>query len=519
MVQHYPPSKLFLMLILFGLNNLVIAQGGFFMPFDINEIVTTKVEYGERATYHNIKVQSINTETTGEITLLFQDEYRYDPNFSASSPLVGAWFSTLHFRRCIIFPDFMTVLGRYVKVYSDSSWVFSLHDGKTFTIHTGVNVGNEWEVYPLLNGSKIIGTMASVEPGTDTDEWIKTIVLSVEENPNLPSGKFDFYPIIRISTKKGILEMPRLSGFGRSGDGITHNARPLKFQHKSDNNVPGNYWERFRFENIWNLKTGDIIVSEKKVNLDKSHEHLEVMDTEWAVDSSFVKFKWDLKTYKIVDSIHSELSSSRLIDTTILKNSFWSRLDTLLPFTRFTIYPFIDVIFGRSNLNFYNGRQYYHLQHEGVWNESAQCFEYFNLDASQSIREFVDGLGGPYRYFTGFNANGYFRFAHYVIYYKKGNEEWGDPSVLTSIQNTSASTKGLRIFPTLVSSGSEVFVSDIPQNARISVLNVQGVFMSFHERKSENGSIIQLTDFKPGMYIVSVYSPEGEYLSGKFLVL
>lgn len=522
MVLLNSPYKI-LCLLLACLGNVSIAQSGFFMPFDTREILTVKVDYGDQATYHNVQVLLIDTEVPGEITCLFQDECRYDPNFIASAPLIGAHFFILHHRRCVNYPDFMTILGRSVRIFSDSTWIFTLYDGKTFSILTNAEVGETWDVYPLLNGSKIKGTMLSIEPGEEPDEWIKTIELTTEEKPDLPSGKFDFYPIIRISTTKGLLEMPRLSGFGKAGDGIIHNSRPVKFQFKDEESSSNPQWDRFRFKNIWNLKIGDIIVSEKIDNLNKSIEHLEVLDTQWSLDSSTVNFKWIIKTFQILDENQAELSSTRVVDTTIVKNDFWVRMDTLLPFTVFphsvSNMPLVDAILTKSDLNYYNGRQYYHRYQGGVWKESKRCFEYFGiLEDSQSMTEYIEGLGGPYRYFEGFPFLRFLRNIHYVIYYKKGDEEWGDQGVLTSMQNLAIPNNELRIFPTLASSGSEIQIANIAQEAQISVMNLQGILMPFTERISEGGRAIHLADFKPGLYLVRVSSQKGEYSSGKFIV-
>ncbi len=525
MVQLYPPVKFLWLLIFVGLSNGLIAQSGFFMPLQLDTYETFRVQYNDHDRYHNVKVKSINFEIPGQVTVIFEDMWSFSANPISRTPFgygpvinIGGLFG------CAMNPDMSTVLGKSVKILSDSTWIFDLGQGSSFTVMTQASVGENWEAYPLLNGSGIWGQMLSVIQGQLPDEWIKTIKLEAHINPDLLSGIFPFHPIIKFSTKRGLLEIPQLSNFMFTPPGYYVDTFPILKIYNSNEEFHDSDFRKFNFRNVFDLQPGDIIVSQRNQNGNISRQHIEVLKSDWASDHSSVDFTWHLKTYNVSAENEQSLTSDRIVDTTLPKNDFWQSLDSFPPLITFANsdtenIPLVNAVISRSNSNYYNRRQFFQRYHELGWDHFSQCYHFIQFsNSSVFITEYVDGLGGPYRYSYSSGLGGSSTTSERIEYYKKGEEEWGDPGVLTSFQNISSSSNSLRISPTLASSGSELYVSHISQNIRISVLNLQGVVMPVQERKSENGSFIQLTDFKPGMYIVNVFSPDGAYSSGKIMV-
>jgi len=167
-------------------------------------------------------------------------------------------------------------------------------------------------------------------------------------------------------------------------------------------------------------------------------------------------------------------------------------LDSFLPIGLGNEY--IDSVY--SDPDYFNGRQA----------NSTNFYDKEPLSYILSIHKtFVEGCGNTEYHYYGLNGDMYSTMDRYMVYYKKGEEEYGEPLVLSTDEYQRF---GFKLFPNptsdYISWKSEVEIGTV-NKVIIQTKNGQTI----RTTSSFNGTKIDLTDLKPGIYIINLVLDEG----------
>lgn len=130
--------------------------------------------------------------------------------------------------------------------------------------------------------------------------------------------------------------------------------------------------------------------------------------------------------------------------------------------------------------------------------ENGWAMNYFDGCLSTGVHKL--GLGGPYyKCFYGTQIS-----KRQLKYYKKGDEIWGEPIVLTPVKNN-ISRHEISIYPNPVN-GDGLYLSDIQRDvdAFVYIYNAENKLLISEKISASTGSFIDISPLSPGVYFVKI---------------
>jgi hypothetical protein len=131
---------------------------------------------------------------------------------------------------------------------------------------------------------------------------------------------------------------------------------------------------------------------------------------------------------------------------------------------------------------------------------------------------YLEGLGGPYYHYGEWGDE----FYRGLVYYKKGNEEWGDPyncdSLLSGVNEPVSTGSKVILFPNPMHSTSKLIMPGKQDgNYQLQLYNSMGLIAK-ELRFQSNEIIIQKSDLDEGIYFYRVNSENQVIADGKLVV-
>jgi hypothetical protein len=123
-----------------------------------------------------------------------------------------------------------------------------------------------------------------------------------------------------------------------------------------------------------------------------------------------------------------------------------------------------------------------------------------------------EGLGGPYHYCD----EGWSKIIRELVYYKKGDEEWGTPLVIVGVDEQNIS-QNARIYPNPARQVINVQLSEAALPAKIEIFNVMGSLLREFVLTEANQQI-SLQQLTPGLYFYRIVNEKEVLGSGKLVV-
>lgn len=156
-----------------------------------------------------------------------------------------------------------------------------------------------------------------------------------------------------------------------------------------------------------------------------------------------------------------------------------------------------------EDLDFYNGR-----------------ITVFHFDSNNSDTFFKDrytiGCGHSYHQYMSTDPENLVDFELQLVYFKKGDEEWGNEHVITGTPELSKN-KHLTIYPNPSENYLNIIVNDAVSNSLIQVFNVTGKLLLSKELNS-NTNRINVSAFPNGFYYIQHVDGAGHIITkSKFL--
>ena len=155
----------------------------------------------------------------------------------------------------------------------------------------------------------------------------------------------------------------------------------------------------------------------------------------------------------------------------------------------------------------------------GFFDGNDSCFSIVNWDGClMGIMngKYYRGLGGPYYYCI-------YGFSHYhrnLVYWKKGDEEWGEPiTILPTGHNESPAGKkrSVRLYP---NPSKDYFIIELPslQDKNIEVTIFDHLGRKIQEYFPDKQKIRITHTLQPGIYLYWIRTGSGRKMTGKLIV-
>ena len=165
-----------------------------------------------------------------------------------------------------------------------------------------------------------------------------------------------------------------------------------------------------------------------------------------------------------------------------LPNGYSSYYETI-------IYTNLDSIFNADSIYYstsYNGRKIsYQDLSLGLWEEYVK---------------YVDGCGLVFRFYRDMQSSPYDGWS-ILIYFKKGDEEWGTPNVVTNIGENLNAYGYIKVFPNPATDKLSITLNNHMQIKQVLIYNNNGKLV-FDQSNSLNN--INISNLSPGLYIVKI---------------
>jgi hypothetical protein len=127
---------------------------------------------------------------------------------------------------------------------------------------------------------------------------------------------------------------------------------------------------------------------------------------------------------------------------------------------------------------------------------------------------YIKGLGGPYYSCT--NAFSMGGTENKLVYYKKGNETWGTPLVITAIEED-CTTENIEIYPNPVKDVVFITVQNPDLPLVFELINIEGSIVSTVEISSVSFAF-NIEKYKSGMYLYRISKNDGVIVSGRLVI-
>lgn len=231
---------------------------------------------------------------------------------------------------------------------------------------------------------------------------------------------------------------------------------------------------------IYDFEIGDILHYQYSFNApnygESSYTNIEILDRYYSQANDTLFYVRDI-AYQEISSGNPTWTFDFYIDTI-----WYSELDSLINMGQ------IDSVY--SNINLYNGRI------TNYWEHITTTFNW--------NKKFVIGCGRAS--FHNISSSAYTDEYKELIYYKKGEEEWGTP-IIVSIDKIGKLKQNVFAYP---NPAKNKFYIESPESLNklkyLEIYSVNGMLVKYQEFENNYNSKIDIKNLKEGLYIIKIVS-------------
>ena len=144
---------------------------------------------------------------------------------------------------------------------------------------------------------------------------------------------------------------------------------------------------------------------------------------------------------------------------------------------------------------------------------NGDCWSEIAGEGCLPEKRYIDGLGGPYYYCYGYAGDSEERK---LVYYKKGETEWGEKLVITGVHNVKTHA-GLQVFPNPARNVVTFQLNDDAGTHEVRIYNQNGSLVKTEQFKGSSCKI-KLTGYKSGIYFYNLTSSTSTVYTGKLVI-
>lgn len=457
---------------------LSMGNGAFAQNYSVLQADRTFLYEGSEGLIYGMRVDSIGQQSEDIIFHLLKN-------------LQGADYY------CFI-PEGPSWLGKNIRIKPNGESIFYNAINEPITIKTQANLNETWICYSSVSLS-FRATVSSVETGeilglTDTLKTISFQALNADnQNIEHPVNELhivlsknygmqktlNFYTFLQQEAGffLGQLQQMTLVGFDQPETGI----------------------QDLRWRDVHNYEIGDILHKEKvdnTISYNSLTQTLQrVLDKQILEDTIVYQIEEKIKYSRFGFESNTFTSSIDTIDFQVTSNPDFD----VLPGVAYAVNDIqdgFDVNHLRQSphdINKLMGSVYCAVPFQDT------CYTYIIADGCLYNQEFIKGLGGPYYHFTYF----WDEMECKLVYYKKGDNEWGIPiDFNVGINTPTLAEHEINIYPNPTNGMTYFTVNGVNSSFEISIYSVTG------KEVMHVAGVNQALDlgFLPkGMYLVKIH--------------
>lgn len=119
----------------------------------------------------------------------------------------------------------------------------------------------------------------------------------------------------------------------------------------------------------------------------------------------------------------------------------------------------------------------------------------------QHLKHYVEGCGYTYRYWNEIEPNNGSTFEYELVYFKKGDEEWGTPQIVVGLEENAGKDPEVWIYPNPAREKIHLSFSENVAIAEVKIYSQIGKEVQTVYAEFDNINVSQLS---PGLYFVAV---------------
>lgn len=144
---------------------------------------------------------------------------------------------------------------------------------------------------------------------------------------------------------------------------------------------------------------------------------------------------------------------------------------------------------------------------------NGSCLGILSGEGCLYEKRYINGLGGPYYHCSGFAGDSEERK---LVYYKKGETEWGNRLVITGVSNLKTDAR-LQVFPNPACDVITFQLNDDAGTHEVQIYSTTGTLVKSEQFKGSSCNI-NLTGLKRGIYLYRLTSSYSSIYTGKLVV-
>ncbi len=400
-------------------------------------------------------------------------------------------------------------LGDSIVVKQDGTCIFLNVYGEPFIFKTKAKLYEKWIAFSTPKWKAEITYYANKKKQIleilDSTKTFSINILKTDGSDT--SHPYDGLKI-ELSKTQGISTIPYLFHWNDKNFGYMTSESTLK-----DLNIIGKESSNLGFQNlnasnIFGYEIGDIFQTEEREYI---YSDLLIKTI---IDSIVSKYSTDSSLrYKSLRKMLSNLDGTINYTTDTVYLEYLYDYFPLMPLVMSLDKDMTSFIYSSTNLLTFNrwglrtGSKVYITDGKNCFNTSSSnndnvCFLFY-----------YKGLGGPY--FDCINPYGKGGKSKSLSYYKKGNEEWGTPLILGTLEEEAFQSE-ITISPNPASSFINFDLGKISSTVRINLMDNSSKIV--YSETALGFTKIDISAFKKGMYFYSISSNNNKRLTGKLIV-
>lgn len=413
-------------------------------------------------------------------------------------------------------------LGREIRISPEGNTRIITASGEEILIITQANVGDSWIAWTASDNSMFLEasvTSIAVEEVMNESDIVLSIALEMlYEEGSDETSEFE-QSLVKIGAEFGLIESPLWGLF-------PHNATPTTFTYATTAKIEGIEgeagWQDFSWMDVMDFNPGDEIHIDEGGNL------------------GFGEGSW---TKSAITFLSREDYPDSIVYET--ERAWWSFSDQFAPgegpesdegisvesmviYPRpiFDTRPYVPVFFedsAQAGFLLRGKDENRHYKVHGMFNtvdpfmeldEFNDCYSPLMHSSCRGLS--YPGLGGPYYdcdYQSG--PGGQWRK---LVYYKKGDEEWGTSLTLSTSDHSEIQKSLLQTYPNPSTGSFRIALDAGEYPAKVEVFDLRGQRLH-HQYLSNEGVEVQLSAISPQLLILKVNTAVGDIYSGRVLLV
>lgn len=413
-------------------------------------------------------------------------------------------------------------LGSGIRISPEGDTRIITASGEEILFIAQPDVGESWIAWTAADSSMFLEATAmsvAVEEVMDESDIVLSIGLEMQYNDG-SNGTSEFeQSVVKIGAEFGLIESPLWALF-------PHNATPTTFTYASAAKLEGIEgeagWQDFSWMDVMDFEPGDEIHIDQGGNLGFG-------EGSWTKSAITFLSREDYpdsivyETERVWWSFSDQFAPG---EGPVSDEGVSSGFMVVHPDTLFDTRPYVPVFFQDSTqagflLRGKNGERHY--KEHGMYNtmepfmeldELNDCYTHIMHSSCRGLS--YPGLGGPY-YDCDFDSGpgGTWRK---LVYYKKADEEWGNPLTLSTSEHADNRKPTIQTYPNPSSGLFRISLDAGEYPADVEVFDLRG--QRLHRQNLINeGAEIQLSSVAPQLLILQVSTAAGNNYGGRVLLV